>query len=293
MTDFFNTLKFRFKQKDLLVQIIIVNVLVFLILSVVTLVTTLFKFSVPFYDSSFIEVSSNIDVLVKHPWTVLTYMFVHYNLWHILFNMLILYWFGQLFLSYFNQKQLGSLFILGGLAGALLFLIAFNTIPYYVDMNHPSMVGASAAVTAIIFASAFYNPQQRVNLLIFGSVKIIFIALFIFVLDFISLAGDNSGGHVAHIGGALIGYFFATQYRKGRDITRWLTRILDWVVNLFKPKPKLKVKTRKKTETDYEYNQRRNNESADIDRILDKIKASGYSSLNADEKKRLFDASQK
>lgn len=293
MTSVIDNIKQRFRQKDILIQLIVINVSVFLLLTAITLITKLFKLNT-FYLIEYIGVPSDPSLLLKRPWTLLTYMFVHADLLHILFNMLFLYWFGQIFLSYFNPKNLGSLYVLGGLAGAILYIVAFNTIPYYIDMGNLPMIGASASVTAIMFAAAFYNPRLEVNLFFVIRVKIIYIAIFVFILDFISLADEsNPGGHIAHIGGAILGYIYAYQYLKGKDITRWVSRIIDWSVNIFKPKPpKMKVK-HKKSETDYEYNERRHHETEEIDRILDKIKASGYSSLTQDEKKRLFDAGKK
>lgn len=295
MADFINNILFRVKQKDILIRLIVINICVFIILAVVNLISVLFQLPlITIID--YIGISSDSSVFIWRPWTFFTYMFVHKDLWHILFNMLLLYWFGKIFLTYFSPKNLGSLYILGGVSGALLYILAFNTIPYYLQMNHPIMIGASASVMAIIFAAAFYNPAHTIGLLFIGQIKIIYIALFFFVIDFISL-GDfaNPGGHVAHIGGAALGYLYAKQYLKGKDITRWFNKIIDSIADLFKPKPKqpkMKVKYRK-FETDYDYNQRKNQQNENIDRILDKIKASGYSSLTENEKKQLFEASKK
>ena len=163
----------------------------------------------------------------------------------------------------------------------------------FIRMNGAPMVGASASVMAVIFAAAFYRPNAEIVLLLFGRVKIIYIAIVIFILDFIGLSStSNPGGHVAHIGGAIAGYMYAKQYLKGKDIVQWLNKIIDSIVNLFKPSKKMKVKTRR-TETDYEYNSRKQSQTEEIDSILDKIKKSGYNSLNPEEKKRLFDASKK
>lgn len=291
----FEDIKYRFSQKDILMKLIIINVVIFLLFVLANVVTTLFKLGSIHTITEYLGVSSDVSVLIQRPWTLFTYMFVHdyESILHILFNMLFLFWFGQIFLSYFSSKNLGSLYVLGGLAGAVLYIVLFNTIPYYIEMPRLPMIGASGAVTAIIFAAAFYNPNHRINILLFGSVKIIYIALFIFVVDFIALKStSNPGGHVAHIGGAILGYLYATQYRKGKDITRWITRLIDRISNISKPAPKMKVKY-KKREDDYDYNKRKHDQSQDIDKILDKIKASGYSSLTKDEKKQLFDASKK
>ena len=158
------------------------------------------------------------------------------------------------------------------------------------------MIGASAAVMAIVFGAAFYRPNVRMNLFFLGSIKIVHIAIAAFLLDFLSLdSKTNPGGHVAHIGGALVGYLFAIRYRKGNDITAWIGRLLDFVANLLKnnrKKTKMKVDY-KRTETDYEYNRRKYQEQTEIDAILDKLKKTGYTGLSSEEKKKLFDASKK
>lgn len=299
MGTFSDTIKSILRRKDILVRLILFNIVIFLVLALIGVVSTLFKLDgIDLIE--YLGVPSEVGVLIKQPWTVLTYMVTHENLWHIFFNMLIFFWFGQIFLTQFNSKNLGSLYLLGGLAGAVIYIIAFNTIPYYIDLAAESykgysiMIGASASVMAIIFAAAFYRPNTEVRLFMVFRVKIIYIAIFLFVIDFISLKSEtNPGGHLAHIGGAIMGIIFAKQYLKGRDITRWLNRLIDSIANLTKPKPKkMKVKY-KSRETDYDYNKRKNQDSGEIDRILDKIKASGYGSLNAEEKKRLFDASKK
>jgi len=290
-----NNIKPILKRKDILVRLIVINIAVFLILAVFNILK-LFHIDIADTIISYIALPAQLDLLLTRFWAPLTYMFAHQNVLHILFNMLMLYWFGQLFLMYFSPKNLGSLYIIGGLAGAALYLLLFNTIPMLVAMNYSIMLGASASVMAIIFAVAFYKPDQEVTLFIFGRVKIIYIALVLLVLDLVGISSiSNVGGHIAHIGGAIVGYIYAKRYLKGKDITTWLNKTIDWIVNLFKPRntsKKMKVKY-KKPETDYEYNQRRNNESDDIDHILDKIKASGYTSLSAEEKKRLFDASNR
>ena len=145
---------------------------------------------------------------------------------------------------------------------------------------------------ALVFAVAFYQKDLEVNLLIVGKVKLIYLAIFTFVIDLLAITSSNAGGHLAHIGGALLGIYFAVQIQKGKDLTRPMNRLIDWFVNLGKRKPKMKV-SYKRTETDYEYNARKHQEIVDLDSILDKLKRSGYESLSSDEKKRLFDASRK
>jgi len=295
-----NNIKPILQRKDILIRLIVINICVFLLL-VASNIFRLFKVNVSDILLDYIAMPALPETLLSRFWTPLTYMFVHEGLLHIAFNMLLLYWFGRIFLSHFSSKNLGSLYLLGGLSGAAFFILSFNTIPLLIDMNYIPMIGASASVMAIIFAAAFYKPDQEVGLLFLGRIKIIYIALLLFVLDFIGLGTQdgygnpvNPGGHIAHIGGALIGYIYARQYAKGKDITGWLNKIIDRLVNLFKKDPSKKMKVKyQKRESDYDYNRKKNEDMVEIDHILDKIKYSGYKSLTADEKKRLFDASNK
>ena len=295
MPDIIDTLKQKYKSGNVITRLMFINTLVFVILKVIVVIFTLFNIRT-LDPVTFLGVPSHIPILLRRIWTIFTYMFVHEGFLHLLFNMLWLYWFGQIFLQYFSGRTLGSLYLLGGLAGAVLYVIAFNTIPYYTMMNRGWMIGASAAVMAIVMGTAFYRPEVQLNLLFVGSIKIVYIAIFAFVIDFLSLGSTaNPGGHVAHIGGALLGYIFAMQYKKGKDITNWMSRMLDAVVGLFKPrtkKAKMKVQY-SRNENDWDYNKRKHDVQEEIDAILDKLKKSGYSSLSADEKKKLFDASKK
>lgn len=297
MATIIDQLKYRYKNGDVLVKFLFINIAVFLVLKVISVIFVLFNIRV-LELITFLGVPSELSQLLNRLWTLFTYMFVHEQFWHLLFNMLWLYWFGRIFLQYFSGRTLGSLYILGGLAGAFLYILTFNTIPYFVGLGHSWMIGASAAVMAIVFGAAFYRPNVQLNLLLIGQVRIVYIAIGVFLLDFLSLgSGVNEGGHVAHIGGAIAGYIFAWQYRNGRDITGWVSKILDGLANLTKRKPKRKKSRMKveyrRAETDMEYNERKHSEQAEIDAILDKLKQSGYSNLSSEEKKKLFDASKK
>ena len=296
MSNFLDNIKRTFNKGDVLMKFIFINVAVFLAIHAVGVVATLFRLE-SLDPLPFLAVPSQLNMILIRFWTLLTYMFVHVGFMHILFNMLWLYWFGKIFLSYFNDRTLGSLYVIGGLAGALLYILAFNTIPYYIyESGHGIMIGASASVMAIVMAAAFYRPDVTLNLFLFGRIKIIYIAIAVFVIDFFSLSnGNNPGGHVAHIGGAIAGYLFATQYKKGKDFTLPISRFLDKIANLFK-KRKYKGAHKvvyRKPETDYDYNYRKAQESKKIDAILDKLKQSGYDSLSSEEKRQLFDAGKK
>lgn len=292
MGDIFTKLKDIFRSGNILTKLIYINVGIFLLIRLALVVFLLFNIKNPAF-LQYLQISSSPELLLYRPWTLLTYMFTHYDFLHILFNMLWLYWFGGIFLQFFSEKQLGGLYILGGIAGALLFMIAYNVFPYFQSVSEYSfLMGASASVMAIVFAVSFYRKDYEINLLLIGRIKIIWLALFSLVLDLLAITSTNAGGHIAHIGGALFGIWFASAISTGKDLTSPINRMIDWFANLGKRKPKMKV-TYKRTETDYEYNARKSHESQELDRILDKLKHSGYESLSSEEKKKLFDASKK
>jgi hypothetical protein len=224
-------------------------------------------------------------------------MFLHERLFHILFNMLALYWFGKLFLMYFTEKQMVSLYLIGGFAGALFYVVAYNVFPYFEPYVQLSLLmGASASVIAMIVAVAVQSPNMELRMLFIGNIKLKYIALFTVLTSFFGITSNNAGGEIAHLGGAFAGYIFIVSLRQGKDITKWLNKLLDALYNLFKPR-KLKVVSSKKrgrsTMSDAEFNMNKARRMAEIDHILDKIKTSGYESLSADEKKKLFEQGKK
>lgn len=293
MEDFFNKLRLRYKQGSVLLKLIYINVAVFIIIRLLAVFLTLFNWDTLNF-LSYVEVPSSLSVLLIRPWTLITYMFVHYEILHILFNMLWLYWFGVIFLQYFGEKQMGGLYILGGLAGAVFYIISYNVFPYF-SGHQGMMCGASASVIAIVVATAMRVPDYKVNLLFLGTISLKYIAIVTILIDLLSVTSGNGGGHIAHLGGACLGVLFMYRWKNGKDITRPVNRIIDYLATVFKPGTKIKIKHKKTgvPETDMEYRERKNRENNEIDAILDKIKKSGYNALSSDEKKRLFDAGKK
>ncbi|MDH6359207.1 rhomboid family intramembrane serine protease [Parabacteroides sp. PF5-9] len=293
MDAIFSNLKRTFRSGNILTKLIYINVGIFVIIRLTAVLFLLFNIR-DFSLLTWLQMPSDPQQLFYHPWTVVTYMFSHYDFLHILFNLLWLYWFGGIFLLFFNERQLGGLYVLGGIAGAILFMLAYNIFPYFQEIASSSyLIGASASVMAIVFAVSFYRKEYEINLFLIGRIKLIYLALFSLLLDLLAMTSTNAGGHIAHIGGALLGIWFAARMQKGKDLTAPMNRIIDWFVNLGKPrKPKMHV-TYKRPETDQAYHARKNQENADLDAILDKLKRSGYESLSGEEKKRLFDASKK
>lgn len=294
MDAIFTNLKRNFQRGSIPVKLIYINVGVFLVIRLVGVVCLLFN-TPEISVLDYLELPSSVSTLLHKPWTLFTYMFTHQDILHILFNMLWLYWFGAIFLRFFTERQFSGLYILGGLAGAALFVLTYNTLPYFRSVApFSALIGASASVMAIVFAVSFYRKELEINLFLFGRIKLIYLALGTLVIDFLAVTSENAGGHIAHIGGALFGIFYASQMSKGKDLTTPINKILDWFVNLRKPKSKMRVTYRRGEtgESDQDYNYRKNKERENIDLILEKLKRSGYESLSNEEKKKLFDASK-
>ncbi len=281
------------------VQLIIINVVIFLaigIISVVGEISGATAFSDFIYNQ--FTIPPVIGDYLSRPWTLITYMFAHsrWDIFHILFNMLVFYWFGRLFVEYLGSSKLTALYILGGLAGGVLYLLMFNTVPYYIERSgFPGMVGASAAVYAVVVATATLLPNYTFFLLFFGPVRIKYIAGFYVVISFLGTTQANAGGNIAHLGGALIGFIYLKQLQSGINWGGWITATLDWFQDLFKSKPKVKVTYRSEEKVMKKPVKVTVSKSsqAEIDAILDKISDHGYESLTKDEKEKLFNASKK
>ncbi len=260
-----------------------INVLVFLIVNITSVIERLVFRSdlITYYSNEYLLLPSYLPKLLIRFWTPITYMFMHAGIFHILFNMLWLYWMGQIFEEYLGNKRTIGLYILGGLAGALFFVAAYNIFPFFAGaVVGSTVVGASASVMAVIVATATLLPDYSISLMFIGPVKLKWIAIFYILIDFLSIAGPNAGGEFSHLGGALFGFIYIKQLQRGHD---WIGAING----IFKSGSKLKVASK---------NSERNSNSKprqeEIDRILDKISQTGYGSLNKQEKEILFRASK-
>jgi membrane associated rhomboid family serine protease len=287
-------IKDSFRRGSVLTRLIYVNLAVFVAVKLIQVLFFLFNIGeAGTLIIGWLAVPASFSELLSRPWTIFTYMFLHEGFLHILFNILWLYWLGRIFLEYLDGRKLLGVYILGGLAGAALYILAFNLFPAFEQVLPVSRaLGASAGVLAVVISISVYVPNYTIYLLFLGPVKLKYIAAFMIVLDIISISGSNAGGHIAHLGGALFGWFFIRQYRKGRDITRGINDLLTRTSSLFKRRSKLKVEYRK-TKTDYEYNKQKVMKQQHIDDILDKISKSGYESLTREEKEILFKVSKK
>ena len=296
MATSFNQLLDRYRFSTMLMKIIIINAVVFLLLHVIAIVALFAGSAHPESVLQWVEMPSNLGLLLRRPWTVVSYMFAQYDVLHILFNMLWLYWFGVIFMSLSTGRRLLALYVYGGLAGAALYLLAYNVLPFFAGTDG-MLIGASGAVIAVVTATAIMAPDYKMYLLFLGGVSLKWVAIVTIGLDLIGVTGANAGGHLAHLGGAIAGAVYALLLRRGTDITIPFCRVADMIANLFKggvKKPGFKRYTGSKTSprssvphTDSQADQ------AELDIILDKIKKSGYSSLTPDERKRLFDVSKR
>ena len=278
------------------VQLIIINVVIFLALALVYVFSKISGFD-PVFElvHNQFSIPPKFSDFILRPWTIISYAFAHSltDIFHILFNMLGLYWFGKLFIEYLGNDKLTALYVLGALSGGVLYLLMFNTIPFFVERSEFSgMVGASAAVFAVMTATATLLPNYTFYLLFLGPVKIKYIVFFYIVVSFIGSVGPNAGGNLAHLGGALMGFIYVKQLQVGVNWGGWITSTVEWIKGLFQTKPKVKV-TYRKTEPVKKANNFNKATQEEIDTILDKISDKGYESLTKDEKEKLFNASKK
>lgn len=282
------------------VQLIIINVAVFVAMVLLMVVLNVSELPAVFgFIHQQVAIPAPIGQFLMKPWTIITYAFVHdvSGIFHILFNMLFFYWFGKLFVEYLGSDKLVAVYFLGAFAGAIAYLLVYNLIPFY-EARVPGggMVGASAAVYAVAVATATLMPDYTFFLLFLGPVRIKYIAAFYILVSFVGSVGPNSGGNIAHLGGALIGFVYIKQLQSGVNLGRWITTILDWFRKLFSPSRHVKVTYRKEARPSK--NAPRPSGATpisqdEIDTILDKISDGGYESLSKEEKEKLFNASKK
>lgn len=288
----------RFASATMLMKIVVINVAVFLVLNIISIVMIFAgEESGRFIVEQWVAMPGNFGRLARHAWTPLSYMFSQIEPLHLIFNMLWLYWFGIVFQLLSTPKRMIGLYLLGGLGGAALYLLAVNTIPYFAG-HGGLLIGSSASVIAIVTATAIMAPDYRMNLLFLGAVSLKWIAIVTIGIDLLSVTGNNAGGHIAHLGGAAVGAIFALGLKRGHDITAPLNSLIDAIVNLFRRRPKVRPSRFRTSGAPSAPRPKAPSaasaaDQAELDKILDKIKKSGYSSLTADERARLFDVSRR
>lgn len=268
-------------------RMIALNVLVFLVLNIFQVFFTLFQIPLSIKGvTNFFTLPAYLPDLAKRPWSLITYMFLHGGLFHLIFNMLWLYWMGNLLHEYLGNKRVYQAYLIGGLFGGVIYILAYNIFPAFAAVKPFAFaLGASAGVLSVTVAAATLLPDYEIKLLLIGNVKLKWLVFFIIAIDFVSIPKGNAGGHIAHLGGAAFGFLFIRYLYKHTVFDG----ILERLGKLFKKRSKLKVHyktTYMKTEDD------RKPSEHEIDLILDKINKSGYDSLSKSEKEQLFKASK-
>lgn len=303
---FWYYLKNAFNQKDnSLYKILAINILVFLVFMVLRVLMTISGAEGMYKEIiSHFMMPAAVSRIITQPWSILTYMFLHEGFFHILFNLLFLYWFGLLVQEYLGSRRLANLYILGGIAGALLYVVMYNVAPYFMAEREVAlMLGASAGVFAIVVGAATLTPDTSFHLLLLGPVKIKYISIFYVVVAFANSTGANAGGELAHLGGAALGYFYIVLLRKGTDLGRPVQAVGKFFERILSGRPNVKVTYRKRNapyKSEPLRSEEAKNSSAkngttqeEIDKILDKIADRGYDSLSKEEKRKLFEYSNK
>ncbi|MBU2949401.1 rhomboid family intramembrane serine protease [Tamlana agarivorans] len=280
MNTLVDDIKKKLSNLNVLEKIIAINVVVFILSFLLKPIISWF------------ELPSSFNEFILNPWTIITYAFLHYDVMHILFNMLWLYFLGQMFLNLFSTKMALNIYFLGAISGGLLFVLSYTLLPG-VFQGNTRLLGASAAVRALLIFLCAYTPNQEMRFFTFN-IKLWYIGAFIVVLDVLGLFGTNAGGNLAHIGGALLGFVYAKQLLKGKDIGKGFEGLAHTVSGWFKSSKKGPLKTVHKNKSKVggyaksDFNAFNNQKKIDV--ILDKISKSGYESLTAEEKEFLFRA---
>lgn len=307
MASMLDDIKMQYERGGPTVRFIFANVVVFLVLNLIFV--PLFLFGIATYPAyaqvleNWLYLPSNLGDLLTHPWTLITYMFLHAGFFHILFNMLILYWFGRILESFTDPRRIYAIYFLSGLVGAVIFILAYNIFPPFIGQP-AHMIGASGAVMGVVLAAATLTPYYTMNLILIGPVQLRYIAAVMVLLDVV-LMPNNPGGRIAHLGGALTGYLLMSQLQKGTDYMEKTTRLLERIGNFFGslfnrenrgPRVVHRNTDKKKTETRSKRPGHRSDASSSdqekVDAILEKIKKSGYNSLSDEEKAFLFRVSK-
>ncbi len=317
-TSIWEDIKREYSYGNTVTRIILFNVGVFLAINIVWVILRISNGWVtpPVYDKivQFLSISSSGWHNLTHIWSVITHMFLHERFFHLFFNMLLLYYFGRIVGDFIGNHRVLPLYLLAGIAGALLFYISINVFPYGGGSLHFAL-GASAAVMGIVLAAGVLSPDYIFYLPLLGPVKIKYIIAVMLLIDFFAMAGNtNTGGHFAHLGGALFGWIYIRQLRRGRDLSVFVNRLIYSITLLFNPEarkqeqrkgPHMVYKNKDKKKTTARQQQRRSKQSKpnhtsdnmshqdQLDNILDKIKEQGYESLTPEEKEFLFNASKK
>lgn len=280
-----NRLQIKFKSFNVIEQIIVLNVGVFIL-------SALFgALKGDVWLIRYLELPRDVFDLIYQPWSILTYGFVHYDFFHLLFNMLVLHYIARILFNLFQKRLILNIYLLGIIFGGMAYLLVYNLFDDSYLKSVGVLVGASAGVRALLIFLCVYLPDNEVRILSFN-IKLLYIALVMIGFDFLGLVGANQGGNIAHLGGALLGYLYAVQFKNGKDLGSGFDKFVSGIVSVFKTKSPLKTVHKRASKSSVtksaEFSEL--NKQKQIDLILDKISKSGYESLTKEEKEFLFRA---
>lgn len=290
------------RENNALVMLIAINLVIFVLFYFIE-VFYQFTYSNPAAIERYkndvysnLAVPANLSTLLQKPWTLITYMFYHFSVWHIIGNMLSLWAFGYIMHDLTGNRKLVPVFLYGGLAGAAAYLISYNLVPAFQDrVEFSNMVGASAGIMAVAMATTAIAPGYRIFPMLNGGIPLWVLTMIYVIIDIATIPGSNSGGHIAHLGGALAGFLFIFFLRRGYDGSEWMNNVYDWVNNLFNPNKPSKQKAKQELfykATTQPFKKTPNLTQQKIDEILDKIHQKGYNHLTEEEKNLLKRASE-
>ena len=279
----------NFLQRNIVERIIILNVVIFILTYLINTLSFLFQIDGNIVMTWF-SLQPDFELLLYKPWTIISYGFLHAGFFHIVFNMMVLYYFGNLFLDFFNSKQFLTYLFLGIISGGLIYMTSYNFLPGLQTQNS-LLVGTSAGVMAVVIGIASHIPQYSLRFRFIGNIKLLYIAVALIVLDVVQIPAGNAGGHLAHLGGSLIGFLLTTYLAQGNNFISWFERIFSKdkkqpLKTVYKNTQKSKQKSNQKKES-------KSDQQVKIDSILDKISKSGYDTLSKEEKDYLFKAGKK
>ncbi len=283
--NWFTNIYQKYLSRSIVEKIIVINIILF----VLTYLFNTFSFLFKVDENLIIEwfsLQPEFDILLYKPWTIVSYGFLHIGFFHILFNLLVLFYFGNLFIDFFKSKQFLAYYFLGIISGGLIYMLSYNYLPG-LKTQQTLLVGASAGVTAIVIGIASHIPNYALRFRFIGSIKLSYIAIALVLFDVVQIPNGNAGGHLAHLGGALLGFVMTRYLNQGSGL-------IAWTDQLFRPKEKRPLKTVYKSDKKtYRPAGNKSNDQAKIDEILDKISKSGYDTLTKEEKDFLFKAGKK
>ncbi len=279
----------NFLQRNIVERIIILNVVIFILTYLFNTLSFLFQIDGNFVMTWF-SLKPDFELLLYRPWTIISYGFLHAGFFHIVFNMMVLYYFGNLFLDFFNSKQFLTYLFLGIISGGLIYILSYNFLPGLQTQNS-LLVGASAGVMAVVIGIASHIPQYSLRFRFIGNIKLLYIAVALVILDVVQIPAGNAGGHLAHLGGSLIGFLLTTYLAQGNNFVYWFEGIFS--KNKKQPLKTVYKSTQKSKQKSNQKKESKSEQQVKIDSILDKISKSGYDTLTKEEKDYLFKAGKK